>query len=428
MKKYALIQFIIPLLIIINITFIAIAENDFKKNDDFFDYNKIDGYILYTPMHSIGRYPTNLINKDNEIINSWKSYGSPGLSVYLLPNGNILRTVRTLDSFGLGAGGRIQEFDWDGEIVWDYKYSNIFQYCLHHDIEPLPNGNVLMLGWEKKYSNEKFTAGRELEIFLDKIIPIYSTFIIEVKQTSLYTGEIVWEWHLWDHLIQEKFPDKDNYGVVKQHPELVDINYAKSNDMSRKEWIHANSIDYNPKTDQILITARNFNEIWIIDHNTTTQESKNHSGGKYGKGGDLLFRWGNSKAYNNGNVSDQQLFYPHDARWIEPGCIGEGNILIFNNGAKNRRYSTVDEIKIIFDDNKPIDAEIIWSYFNEEIPYRYNLCGAQRLSNNNTLICYSTGKPNIIEVNSKKEIVNSIHVKNFIFKVNFYDFDYLDQT
>ena len=44
-------------------------------------------------------------------------------------------------------------------------------------------------------------------------------------QTGPTTGRIVWEWHVWDHLIQDHDPAQSNYGVVAAHPELIDVNF-----------------------------------------------------------------------------------------------------------------------------------------------------------------------------------------------------------
>ena len=59
--------------------------------------------------------------------------------------------------------------------------------------------------------------------------------------------------------------------------------------------------------DQIVLSNHNLSEIWIIDHSTTTLEAASHSGGNSGKGGDLLYRWGNPQAYDQGTGADQLL-------------------------------------------------------------------------------------------------------------------------
>ena len=61
---------------------------------------------------------------------------------------------------GGGVGGRIQRISWDGELVWDYIHSDANNQH-HHDIEPMPNGNVLLIAWERKTEEEVERAGRE---------------------------------------------------------------------------------------------------------------------------------------------------------------------------------------------------------------------------------------------------------------------------
>ena len=77
---------------------------------------------------------------------------APTGSVYLLDNGNLLRGARYPDPEvfrGGGQGGRLQEFTWDGKLVWDFPFATE-DYLLHHDIAVLPNGNVLAIAWEAK--------------------------------------------------------------------------------------------------------------------------------------------------------------------------------------------------------------------------------------------------------------------------------------
>ena len=47
-----------------------------------------------------------------------------------------------------GVGGQVEIYNWDGDLLWEYILSdNDYQH--HHDIEPLPNGNILVLAWER---------------------------------------------------------------------------------------------------------------------------------------------------------------------------------------------------------------------------------------------------------------------------------------
>ena len=94
-------------------------------------------------------------------------------------------------------------------------------------------------------------------------------------------GEVVWEWHLWDHLIQDADKDKANFGDVGAHPERVDINYnVVAGQRANPDWTHFNAVAYNAELDQVVVSLRNFSEIWILDHGTTTREAGGHTGGK----------------------------------------------------------------------------------------------------------------------------------------------------
>lgn len=309
------------------------------------DEGSFKGYTLFAPIDSTTTY---LIDNEGRIINTWKSDYRPAHSVYLLENGHLLRTgamgPRENSTFRAGgSGGHVQEFTWDGGLVWDYEYSSD-KYLLHHDIEYMPNGNILMIAWETKDREELIAAGRNPELIGDR--GFWVDYVIEVKPTGKTSGEIVWEWHLWDHVIQDFDSSKANYGDVAKHPELLDLNYTPRRGRINEDWNHTNSIDYNPQLDQIVLCLHTMSEIFVIDHSTTTEEAAGHSGGHSGKGGDILYRWGNPQVYRAGDASDQKLFAPHDATWIEPGLVGGGNIMIFNNGQgrSDGRYSSVDVI------------------------------------------------------------------------------------
>jgi hypothetical protein len=187
------------------------------------DSKALKGYTLLSTMNSKSIY---LLDNDARVVHTWKPEVNSMHCCYLLPNGHLLRPGELggkEKSFGGGPAplGRIQEFTWDGDIVWDYTFFNDKQLP-HHDICRLPNGNVLMVVWEKKTAEECVAAGRKPELVSKYLLP---DSLLEVKPTGKNTGDIVWEWHLWDHLVQDHDSSKANFGVVADHPELVDANF-----------------------------------------------------------------------------------------------------------------------------------------------------------------------------------------------------------
>jgi formylglycine-generating enzyme required for sulfatase activity len=349
------------------------------------------GYTLFAPKHHTMTY---LLDNEGRAVHRWDSQYEPGQSVYLLENGHLLHCCFTKNKgfTSGGEGGRLEEFDWDGNLVWEFEYSSD-QYLSHHDIKPLPNGNVLVLAVEKKSYEECVAAGFDPRMLRDQ--QLFPEHFIEVQPTRPKGGKIVWEWHVWDHLIQDNDASKAGFGTIAEHPELIDVNC--NGRPVPAFWNHGNSIAYNAQLDQIILSARGCNEIWVIDHSTTTEEAAGHSGGRSGKGGDLLYRWGNSAAYRRGTADDRQLFQQHDAQWIPEGSPGAGHILIFNNGL-DRGYSTVEEIvpplgsdgKYSLAPGKPFGPDApVWRYQakNPTEFYSSEISGAHRLPNGNTLIC-----------------------------------------
>src|SRR5262245_26419159 len=183
----------------------------------------LDGYTLLATMNSKSIY---LLDKEARVVHTWKPEANSSHCCYLLPNGHLLRPAALggrEKSFGGGPAplGRVQELTWEGEVVWDYTFFNDKQLP-HHDICKMPNGNVLLIVWDKKNVDECIAAGRKKELVSKYLLP---DSVIEVKPTGKDSGEGIWEWHLWDHLIQDHDSAKANYGVVADHPELVDVNY-----------------------------------------------------------------------------------------------------------------------------------------------------------------------------------------------------------
>jgi len=398
----------------------------------------LPGYTLFSPLLSSTTY---LVDMEGQVVHTWPSRYPAGNGVYLLDNGGLLRGCRLpLGKMFAGGGiaGRVEEMDWDGDLVWEFEYATSSHWH-HHDIEPLPSGNILMIAWEHKTREEALARGRDPEALDEE--GLWPDHIIEIRPTPPEGAKIVWEWHVWDHLVQDRDPGLPGYGKVADHPELLDINadvrqkkaFASAEpDTSREEieklkalgyvaddeeetgpegplprwmrldWLHTNAVNYDARLDQIAISMPKLNEIWILDHSTTTREASGHTGGKSGKGGDILFRYGNPLIHGRGGKDDRRLFEQHDIRWIPEGLPGAGNLTVFNNG-NNRpggAHSSVEEIRP-FSTGGPV-----WSY---TAPTRTDffssfISGAHRLRNGNTLVC-SGEQGRIFEVTRDGRIV-----------------------
>lgn len=351
-----------------------------------------DGYVLFAPGTSTTTY---LIDKCGRQVHSWKSEYRPGQSVYLLADGSLIRAGSPGNTRfpSPGVGGIIEKINWDGTVEWNYRISDSTQ-CQHHDVYPMPNGNVLAIVWVALSQSEAVAIGRDPGKTPAKV---WGEKIIEIKPDGQHSGTIVWEWNVWEHCIQEIDPAKPNYGKVAAHPERINLNYINAASGDSVDWIHANSVAYHPELDQIMISSQTFSEIWIIDHSTTTAQAATHSGGKSGKGGDILYRWGNPATYQCGTEYDQRLFGQHSAHWIEKGLPDAGKIMIFNNGLlRPDNLCSVDIIaptvnkkgSYVLKNNRFEPSDVSWTYSDTRgLFISPTFSGAQRLPNGNTLIC-----------------------------------------
>jgi len=349
------------------------------------------GYTLFTPSTDTHAY---LVDNAGQLVNRWASAYLPGFTAYLLSDGHLLRAAQFGTSFPAGgAGGRVELLDWDSTLLWGYNYSTT-QYRQNHDAIMLPNGNVLMIAWELKSNAEAVAAGRNPALLTQGVL--WPSILVEVQPSGTTNGTIVWSWNVWDHLIQDFNSTKANYGNVTNHPELVDLNFALD---GNEDWLHVNGLDYNADLDEVLISAHNLSEIWIVDHSTTTAQAAGHTGGLRGRGGDLLYRWGNPRAYRAGTTANQQLFQQHNPNWIRDGLPGAGDILIFNNGVgrPGGNYSSIVEIVPPLETNGTYTlapgsaygpAAPTWTYTASPPSsfYAANVSSAQRLPNGSTLI------------------------------------------
>jgi len=403
----------------------------------------MDGYLFIAPLKSRFSY---LLDGEGKELHSWESAYFPGAGTRLMEDGSIMRCGRLIDppSFVAGGqGGRIQRIAWDGTLVWDFEFAST-EHLHHHDAMPMPNGHVLLIAWEIHTAEEALARGRDPE--LQKDAEFWPDWILEVAPEGATGGNIVWEWHAWDHMIQDRDPALALFGSVADNPHRIDVNgdrdpVEKSDAEKAAEaaamaavgyagdapppppkdgpppggppldgpppggdpppgapgreadWMHTNAIVYHADLDLIAISVRRFSEAWVIDHSTTTAEAATGAGGRHGRGGDLLYRWGNPRAHKGGGNDDQILFKQHHVQWIPNGFPGGGNLLCFNNGDGRPagKWSSVEEWRMPIDaagriSAGPVTPDWSWKAAEPESFYSGFISGVERLPNGSTLI------------------------------------------
>ena len=347
-----------------------------------------DGYTLVAPLQTNVTY---LMDMDGNIINEWTCDTTPFYSE-LLPNGNLIRHGRLPDAWPAygGVSGVLQEYDWSGNKVWEYKMFTPGVEVSHHTFEVMPNGNYMLLGWEHKSYDEMVKAGRDVNlpghsVFKDgmkidgrMVEGIWPDFVREINRQ----GETVWEWHVWDHL--GKGPDKIDINVF--------LTPKRSPVTAGPDWTHFNGVSYNPNTDQVALTSRNLGEVYIIDKKT----------------GNIVSRWGNPANYGEGKFpsgyyddGDTELFGPHAPDWTSDTTVS-----IFDNGDArlSANYSRAVEVDVT-------TGKIVWQWRPADVGttpsnfYSAFQGGCQKLPNGNWLITSPNTGGHTIEVTPDKEIV-----------------------
>jgi hypothetical protein len=356
-------------------------------------------YTFYAPKTNNKAY---LVDMSGNTYHTWTfpSNKPTGYSSYLLPGGIVLRSVAKTGNYFTGGPicGEVQKVDWNGNVIWDYVYSTT-EYCTHHDIHPMPNGNVLLIAYESKTPAQVTQAG------CSQSITMWPDKIVEIQPNGATGGTVVWEWRVWDHLCQTFNAAKDNYVTsIVQHPELLNINYN-----TQKDWMHVNGVDYNDSLDQVVFSSHNMNEFYVIDHSTTTAEAAGHTGGNSGKGGDFLYRWGNPSAYQ---ASGATIFnVVHNAHWVPQDCPRANYLVGFNNKGGTGNKTCIDMINPPYNGNNYsitpgtafTPSTYNWRHTYSGTPTQ-NEGHSQQLPNGNTLITMSLSGY-MYEIDSNQTVV-----------------------
>lgn len=338
-----------------------------------------NGYTLFSP--TVGCNTTYLIDMAGNVVHTWKTRNSPGLHSELLPNGHLLvagAIKPALVGIG-GTGGEIVEYDWDGKVVWEYKLYDQ-NHVQHHTFHRMPNGNTLVLAWERVSKEKAQALGRDPKTIPQKPISSkgvsHNDFWIDFVREVNPKGETVWEWHAIDHIGKGKDKLDINYILPKPTGGLY----------PNFDWSHFNTVNYIPTTDQVVLNSRNFAEFYLINHKT----------------GKIEYRWGNPAAYGAGkrpgwyDDGDQKVFGSHCAT-----PLADGNILVFDNGSERPEGNRSRAVEV-----DPKTGKIVWQYHSKHGNsfFSYRQGAVQRLPNGNTLII-STHGGHLFEVTPPGEVV-----------------------
>ena len=250
------------------------------------------GFTLYSP---IWRPVTYLLDMDGQIAHRWNLAGTPAGYTRLLPNGNLLAAtyIEGGPPFKGGAkGGLIQELDWNGHVLWEYR-----DPWQHHDFRKLANGNILYAGWEsmpedaaRKVKGGVPGSGEGTEQFNDCLYEVTPA------------GEKVWEWHAHCDMDVEKYP---------LHPLCP-----------RRVFAWLNTCSQLPSGD-ILISLRQINLVAIIDRKTK-RFSWERRDDNWGHQHDVqLLPNGNMMLFANG----MNTLYPHPHSFITEFDPRTGNLV-----------------------------------------------------------------------------------------------------
>jgi hypothetical protein len=298
------------------------------------------GYTLFSPVRGT---TANLLDAEGRML--WRWHHADGIQhAKLAPDGNLL--IHTLpaehaegtEQIG-GSAAALVELDWDSKVIWEYR-----DPYLHHDYQRLPNGNHLVVLWQRLPDGvqEQIQGGYQHR---DDPERMWGDVVREISPE----GGVVGEWRSWEHLSFEE-----------------DVRCPLE---SRKEWTHLNSIESMPDG-RWLLSFRLTSTVAIV-----APES-----------GKIEWRWG------AGYLSHQ-----HAASWLD-----SGRILVFDNGCHRRGLPNFSQVLEIDPDTR----EIAWSYRPEVVLsfYSFMAGGADRLPNGNTLITEAaTGR--LFEVTADGETV-----------------------
>ncbi len=298
------------------------------------------GYTLFASAR--GRHAL-LLDDLGQVVHAW--HHPEGIQhLRILPNGNLLvhalppESAEGAELIG-GSAAALRELDWESRVVWEYR-----DPYLHHDYQRLPNGNHLVLAWDKLPAHLKG----------------------QVAGGHAHADDPAW---MWADVIKEIAPDGATLRTWRSWEHLSFEEHRICPLESHKEWTHCNSIEITPDG-RWLLSLRITSTVALVDSAS----------------GKVEWSWG-----------PEWLSHQHHATWLE-----NGHILLLDNGCHRPRAPSFSQVVEL----DPETREIVWHYHGNTIVafFSFMVGGCERLPNGNTLVTEgASGR--IFEVTPKHDVV-----------------------
>jgi hypothetical protein len=256
-----------------------------------------------------------------------------------LPNGHIAYMTQDF---------RLVEIDLLGNIINSWYASGrpydppqegtpVKALTFHHDAFPMDNGNYLMLGSEYKAIENYYTSETE-EFAPRKTQNIMGDVIYEFNPA----GEIIWDWHAFDHLdpMRIGYETFSGYWDRRGFSDIID-------------WSHANTVLYDPADNTIMVNFRYLSSILKIH-----RDSK-----------DIKWIFGEPSGYADNLRSKLIGLDKGDWFWHQhsPSLSPDGTLFIFNNdNYKARPFDKISETTLSYAaafriNEEDLSAELLWT-------------------------------------------------------------------
>jgi hypothetical protein len=180
---------------------------------------------------------------------------------------------------------------------------------VHHEVRPLPQHRFAVFGlYERLLTNQQGPGAVDV---------VGDTVIVVDDQMR-----VVWTWDSFDHLdvtrpaiLGDVIPD----GFLGIHLQLA----SQAND-----WTHMNSIDYDPKDGNLLLSIRH--QAWVVKVAYENGAGDGHIIWRLGEGGDYTIKSDDPSPW---------FSYQHDANVLPDGRIAvydNGNVRVGKDGGNSR--------------------------------------------------------------------------------------------